>query len=285
MTFTTGKSLLPVEVSKEILNLTQNYSVIQNMVPRKDIVGRETGSRSIAGTVSAKWVGEGETKPTDDVSLKLKTYTPYKLAVITTVTTEALEDDEELMKALVNELPAALSKKFDETVLGSTTPGTGFDVLGGSDVPTVAVKEGKHYEAALGALRSVSSHNANLSGFLINSQQEADVLGELDANGRPIFLNSVVNDKGFGSILGRPVNFTNRLDKDTFAIAGDWANKAQWGTTASDLQIAVNDSATVNGVNLWENNLVAIRAEQRIYFSAEAEAFVRLTNPTTARAK
>ena len=67
-------------------------------------------------------------------------------------------------------------------------------------------------------------------------------------------------------------------------VAGDWT-KAMYGTVAG-VQIDVTDSATITGtdansqaytINLWQQNMVAVRAEIELGFRADTSCFNLLT--------
>ena len=286
MAQTTKEISLPASVSTEILNQTANISVVQQLAKRQDIAGQGDVIRIATGGGEAYWVGEAEKKPTTEFGVKTKTVAPSKLVAMTFLSTELVEDDEAFYNYLKNELPAKLALKFDQTVLnGVSNAKLPFDTLADAEVPTIALKAGKHYQASLDALSTLTNNGANLNSFLLNSKSESNMLGELDNNGRPLFIDSVVNDNGFGKMIGRDAKFTNRLNDSTFAIAGDFS-KARWGTTASYLVFKVADQATIDNVSMFQTNQVALLVEQRIYFAYEdPKHFVRITNPTTPTGK
>ena len=67
------------------------------------------------------------------------------------------------------------------------------------------------------------------------------------------------------------------------AYGGDWT-QAIWGTVGGiSYDVSTQASVTINGelVSLWENNLVAIRAEAEYGFLVnDTAAFVKYTNHT-----
>src|SRR5690606_3581285 len=85
---------------------------------------------SITGEPVAAWTGETAAKPVSRHTLASKTITPYKLAVIEPFSMEFRRDLPGLYAELARRLPAALAKKFDETVLSD---GTGYSALANFD--------------------------------------------------------------------------------------------------------------------------------------------------------
>ena len=57
--------------------------------------------------------------------------------------------------------------------------------------------------------------------------------------------------------------------------------------TVDGVQLAVSDQATLtladgSTVNLWQNNMVAVRCEIEVGFRADTSAFVKLTDTASA---
>jgi hypothetical protein len=62
---------------------------------------------------------------------------------------------------------------------------------------------------------------------------------------------------------------------DIVGVAGDWT-QAVYGTVEG-VQIKLSEEATVGNINLFEQNMVAIRAEIEIGFRADTDCFNLLT--------
>lgn len=275
--FLKAGSHLPNEVSKEIQNLTQQHSQIQQMVQQVPLSGNGTSQRVLAKAPEASWVEEAGVKPVSEMSLDTKIMTPYKITSLITVSEEALEDDDMLYEALVNELPKSLGKGFDKKILTGATPGSGFDVL--SDVTEVKVGATKDafYKATTSALRSVHGAKGDINGWLLNSFKEADILDVMDNNGRPLYIDNVATQGAVGQILGRAAYKSQDMDDKTVLIGGDWSS-ARWGTV-SGIDLKVSTDATIGGVSMFQTNQVAILAEQRVAFVvADKAKFVKVTN-------
>lgn len=279
---TAGELELPEVLSSEIIADTQQASVIQTMASQVALPGSGSSIRVITGDAQAQWVEEGGEKPVDKATLTNKIMTPHKLAVIELFTQELLEDDQALYAELSRRLPGALARKFDETIIAGTAPGSGFDVL--SDAQEIDASKG-FYKGGLAAMKAIAQARGNLTGFAITPTAEADILGETDANGRPLFISNVATEGAVGSILNRPVFKADVIDGDVAALAGDWTN-ARWGVVGG-IKVKISDQATVNTsaglVNLWQTNQVGILVEARYGFVVgDKNKFARLTIDGTA---
>jgi len=240
----------------------------------------------ITGDSSAAWVAESAEKPVSHATLSNKSMTPYKLAVIETFSMEFRRDLPTLYGELVRRLPNALAKKFDETVLGGTAPGSGFDVL--TAAPALTVDGTGTYADLVAVYSAIAAAGGDLTAWLASPAFRATLLASVDGFGRPLFTNSPNTDNTVGQLLGAPVYGTRRALKasttlgDDVAVAGDFAGSAIFGTVEG-VQVDVSDQATVNDggtqVNLWQRNMFAVRAEIEIGFVVkDINHFVRVTD-------
>ena len=272
--FLKAGSHLPTEVSMEIQNLTQEHSQIQQIVQQVPLSGNGNTQRVLAQAPEASWVEEAGVKPATAMTLGTKLMTPYKITSLITVSDEALEDDEVLYEALINELPKSLGKGFDKKILTGVAPGSGFDVL--SDVTEITMDSKKVYNSTVDALRSVNAGKGDITAWLMNQFKEADVLSELDANNRPLYIGNVASEGRVGQLLGRPAYKSTELGADDFAIGGDWSS-ARWGTV-SGIDLKVSTDATVDGVSMFQTNQIAVLAEQRVGFVvADKSKFAKIS--------
>ena len=126
----TSNVALPTNVSQEIWAKTIEQRAFMQLGTRVIITRTGTNIQTITGEPQADWVAETGVKPVSFHTFGKKTLTPYKLAVIEPFSNEFMRDKEGLYAECVNRLPAALGKKFDTTIMGTSAPGSGFDVLG-----------------------------------------------------------------------------------------------------------------------------------------------------------
>lgn len=283
---TTSGVVLPAQVSSEIWATTQQTSAVMAVSRRIALPGSGVSIPIITGDSAAAWVAESAEKPVSHATLSSKTMTPYKLAVIETFSMEFRRDLPALYGELARRLPGALAKKFDETVLAGTSPGSGFDVL--SSAPTLDVDGTGTYADLAAVFTAVATAGGTLSHWVGTAGFEGLLLANVASDGRPLFLPDATGSGRVGSIFGRPVYSTTTSlgvttnDGTVTAVAGDFANSAIYGTVEG-VQVDVSDQATVNDggtqVNLWQRNMFAVRAEIEVGFvTRNVNHFVRITD-------
>lgn len=282
----TSGVVLPAQVSSEIWATTQEQSAVMAVSRQIQLPGSGVTIPIITGDSAADWVAESAEKPVSHATVSSKSMTPYKLAVIETFSMEFRRDLPALYGELARRLPGALAKKFDETVLAGTAPGSGFDVLSGA--PALTVDGTSTYADLAAVFSAVAAAGGSLSHWVASPAFEGLLLSQVASDGRPLFIPDATTQGRVGSIFGRPVYSTRGELKasttvgDDTAIAGDFANSAIYGTVEG-VQVDVSDQATVNDggtqVNLWQRNMFAVRAEIEVGFIArDVNHFVRITD-------
>ena len=121
-----------------------------------------------------------------------------------------------------------------------------------------------------------------MDGIVMSPQGKTVLLNSKDGNDRPLFIDTVANST-IPTILGAPVHYSRGVyaagNPAQLGFAGDWTH-AKFGTV-DGIEISVSDQATlaVTGgtINLWQQNMVAIRAEFRVGFVAETAYFNKIT--------
>ena len=283
---TTSGVNLPKQVSSEIWATAQEQSAVMAVSRQISLPGSGLSIPVVTGDAQASWVAETAAKPVSRATLSQKTMTPYKLAVIEPFSDEFRRDLPGLYAELARRLPGALAKKFDETVLGGTAPGSGFDVL--SSAPAMTVDGTNTYQDLVAVFNAVAAAGGNLSHWIASPSLQGALLASVDSFGRPLFTNSANTEGAVGQILGRPVYGTRGALQqsttvgDDTGVAGDFAGSALYGTVEG-VQISVSDQATLDDggtpINLWQQNMFAIRAEIEVGFIVrDVNRFVRITD-------
>lgn len=268
---------LPKEISGEIWQETREQSVIQSLARRIDLPAGGLQIPVITGDPEAGWVAETDEKPVSDSTFGSKTLGVYKLAVIELFSDEFARDWESVYSALVERLPYALSKKFDETVLGTTPPGDNFDVLGGAEAFELDGTTKPFFDA----LGHVSKSGGDISGWALAPAAEIAAMQINDSVGRPLLVGDLRDNASIGSILARPAYRARNVQVgDTVGIAGDFS-QAIWGAVEG-IKVDVNNQGTVTKgseqINLWQRNMFAVRAEVEVGFAVrDIERFALLT--------
>ena len=271
---------LPGKVSSEILQKTQESSAVMALAHSIKLPGLGTTIPIITGDPEAAWVGETEKKPVKRGTLATKVMQPYTLAVIVPFSNQFRRDVPALYDELVKRLPLALAQKFDATVFGGVTaPGSNFDTLKGCTAQEIGTNA---YQGLVAADADISDHNGILNGWVLSPKGKAVLLNAVDTTGRPLFLNNVA-EGAVPMILGSKTVQSKGAyvsgTPDVVGFAGDWT-QAVYGTVEG-VQIAIADQATLDDggtpINLFQQNMFAVRAEIEVGFRCDTTVFNKLT--------
>lgn len=278
----TTNVVLPEEVSGEIWGATIEDSAFMSAARRITIPGTGLKVQTITGEPTANWVDETGDKPVSNHTLGKKTIVPYKLAVIEAFSMEFLRDADALYAELVRRLPLALGTKFDQTIMGTTAPGSGFDVLGSATAVSLTPASGDTvYDQFLAVDGNIATAGGVMDRIVLAPQGRAKVLAAVDQTGRPLF-TAGVETGAINPILGATVSTSKNVyvdaTTDILGIAGDFT-KAVFGTVEG-IQVAISDQATLgrgdNAINLWQQNMIAVRAEVEVAFAVEGTGYFNL---------
>lgn len=290
-----------------IFEKAAQQSVVQRLVPQIPLGGNGTSVPVVTSRPSAGWVDEGAAKPASAGAMSLKSITPKKLAAILVVSEEVVRANPGgYVQSATNDLATAFAVAFDYAALHDAGPdGT----AGGGPFSTYIDQTSKVQEiggtsAANGgihvdlveAMRDIVSdvdatgRRYQLTGWALDAVLEPSLWGSVDSTGRPLYVDLPPNDvnEGIstaGRLLGRPSFMGEGVATPELTAVvgygGDW-NQARWGVVGGiNYSISNQASVTINGslVSLWQNNLVAIRAEAEYGFLVnDTAAFTKLTN-------
>lgn len=271
---------LPGEVSSEILQKTQESSAVMALARSIKLPGLGTTIPIITGDPEAAWVGETEKKPVKRGTLATKVMQPYTLAVIVPFSNQFRRDVPALYDELVKRLPLALAQKFDATVFGGVTaPGSNFDTLKACTAQEIGTDA---YAGLVAADADIADHNGILNGWVLSPKGKGALLNAVDTTGRPLFLNNVA-EGAVPMILGSKTVQSKGAyvsgAPDVVGFAGDWT-QAVYGTVEG-VQIAIADQATLDDggtpINLFQQNMFAVRAEIEVGFRCDTTVFNKLT--------
>ena len=243
---------------------------------------------------TANWTAEGAKKHTTEAGLGLVKMEPKKLTAIAVASQEVIRANpggySETLQAL---LADAFARAFDlavfhnkggdgtgtspfETTLAATTKTLTLGATAGTNTYDDIVK-------AMG-LNLQGTPKKKVTGFAFDTSFEIDLLTAKDTAGRPLFAEAaydgLVPALRSGSVLGRSTFMHENVGNDkVVGFAGDWS-KCAWGTVGGiTLDVSTDAAVTIGGelTSLFENNLVAIRAEAEYGFAlADKDAFVKI---------
>lgn len=277
----TSTIALPTEVATEILQKAQESSAVMQLARQITLPGLGVTVPVITGDPEASWVGETEKKPVSRGTLATKVMTPYTLAVIVPFSNQFKRDIPSLYDALVQRLPLALAQKFDATVFGAVTvPGSNFDTLKNCTAYAIGTDTYKNLVAADAA---IAEADGILNGWALSPKGKSILLTAVDGNKRPLFINNVA-EGAVPMILGAPVQQSKGAyvtgTPNVVGYAGDWT-QAVYGTVEG-VQVAISDQATLTDgattINLFQQNMFAVRAEIEIGFRCDTSVFAALTD-------
>lgn len=279
---------LPSTFSNKIIQKTQESSAIMSLAQQIALPGLGVTIPVITGDPEAAWVNETDKKPVKRGTLATKQMTPYTLAVIVPFSNQFKRDAESLYNELVKRLPLALAKKFDQTVFGAAdAPGSNFDTLKDCTAQEIGTNA---YKGLVDADADIADHDGILNGFVLSPKGKSVLLNAVDNNKRPLFINSVA-EGAVPMILGARVMQSKGAyvpdagvtKKHVVGFAGDWT-QAMYGTV-DGVQISISDQATLTDggttINLFQQNMFAVRAEIEVGFRCDTSVFNKLTKTET----
>ena len=277
---------LPTDVASEILQKTQESSAIMKLARKITLPGRGVTIPVITSDPEAAWVGETASKAVSKPGLGTKIMEAYKLAVIVPFSMEFRRDMASLYEELVKRLPNALGKKFDATVFGAVqAPGSNFDTFASVSAQSIS-GSGKEYGALVDADTDVAEHGGILNAWVFSPQGKGALLKATDQNKRPLFINNI-SEGAVPVILGAKAELSKGAyiagSPDVLGFGGDW-NQALYGTVEG-VQIAISEEATLKyndgsdvvEINLFQQNMFAVRAEIEVGFRADTSVFNAIT--------
>ena len=275
---------LPVEVSQEILQKVQEESAIMRLARQIALPGRGAAVNVITSDPTAAWVGETEAKPVSDPGLETKIMRAYKLAVIVPFSNDFRRDVASLYNAIVERLPRALAAKFDATVFGNgSAPGSDFDTFASVTAQAIGADA---YAGLVAADGDIAAHGGIMNGVVLAPQGKSILLGAVDDNKRPLFINNVAEGAipmvlGAQTVQSKGAYVAGTPNK--VGVVGDWT-QALYGTVEG-VKIDYSSDATLvdgdNAINLFQQNMFAVRAEIEVGFRADTSVFNALTDATT----
>lgn len=271
---------LPVDVSREIMQKTQEESAVMQLAREIALPGRGAAINVITSDPEAAWVGETVAKPVSNPGLETKIMQAYKLAVIVPFSNEFRRDVASLYDALVERLPRALGAKFDATVFGAVNaPGSNFDTFASVTAQSLSPNA---YAGLVAAQTDIATHGGIFNGVVISPQGQGILLAATDDNKRPLFINSVA-EGAIPMILGAPTFVRKAAYKagtpNVVGIVGDWT-QAMYGTVEGVVIDYSSDATLTSGnttINLFQQNMFAVLVEIEVGFVAETAYFAKLT--------
>lgn len=289
------------EMAEDYFKKAQRQSVVQSLgrqIPL-GINGQEIPY--VTSKPTAGWVAEAGQKPATKGSLGLKTITPKKIAAIAVVSAEVVRANPgNYMNLFQDEIAEAFAIAYDAAALhGTSTPFGAGNFIDAStktvELGTTTAANGGIYGDLNAGLSLLVNDKKKLTGFAFDDIAEPVLNGAVDLNGRPLFVESPYEGSALqaGRLLRRAALYAPEIGTAVISgtpntggivgYGGDWSQVA-WGVVGGiSYDVSTQATVTINGdlTSLWENNLVAIRAEAEYGLLVnDPQAFVKYTNHT-----
>jgi HK97 family phage major capsid protein len=299
---------MPPDQSAAIFERASRISVVQRLAQQVPLGDNGSIIPVVTGRLAAGWVDEGGLKPATSGTITPKTIVPKKIAAIAVVSSEMVRRNPGgYLDVLRPQMAEAFAIGFDQAALhdaGPTGTGGAGPFATYIDQTTNSVEIGSHTIAQGGvvqdfvdAIAAVVDDEHLLRGWALDSTLEATMLRNVDTTGRPLFVDTPLDqttaalfDGGSvqpatpGRLLGRPAYMGFGVANTAGTIlgyGGDWS-QAAWGVVGGiQYKVSTEGTVTINGslVSLFENNLVAILGEAYYGFVVgDTDAFVKLAN-------
>lgn len=297
------------EMAAPIFEEAAKASVVMRLAPQVPLGANGKSIPVVTGKMQAGWVAEGAAKPASKGALDLKTMDPKKIAAIAVVSAEVVRANPgNYMTLIRSQVAEAFALAFDQASLYDKGPdGT----AGGGPFATwiaqttkavelgttTQANGGVHADIVTG-LRLLVNDGKKLNGFALDDVVEPTLLSAVDSTGRPIYIDTPLDETTTaarpGRLIGRPSFMGDGIAEPvpgtastayTVAFGGNWS-QAVWGVVGGiTYDVSTEATVTINGAltSLWENNLVAVRAEAEYGFLVnDPESFVEYTETTPA---
>jgi len=278
---------LEPEQAQDYFALAEKTSIVQRFA-RKIPMG-PTGVKipHWTGDVSASWVGEAEMKPITKGNLSKQTVVPHKIATIFTASAEVVRTNPAgYLTTMRSKVAEAIALAFDAAVLhGTDSP---FSAYLDQTNKVKLLGDNAYTALAVDGLGLLTAAGKKWTATVLDDTVEPILNGSVDANGRPLFLetpyDSQVGVLREGRIVGRPSVLSDHVaENGVIGYAGDFS-QIVWGQVGG-LSYSVSDQATLNFgtalspnlISLWQHNLVAVlvEAEYGVLIN-DVNAFVKL---------
>lgn len=265
---------LKPEQAEAYFNQARRNSVVQSLARKVPLGINGQEIPVVTSKATAGWVSEGGQKPASKGAVGLKTITPKKIAAIAVVSAEVVRaNPANYIELFKQDIAEAMGLAFDAAALyGTNTPFGASNYIAATtksvELGTTTAANGGTYGDIVAGLKLLVDDGKKLNGFAFDSTAEPTFLSAVDLNGRPLFVDSPFEDSVLtaGRLLGRSAFLGDGVGDaatDVKGFGGDWS-QVVWGAVGGiSYDVSTQATVTINGAltSLWENNLVAIRAE------------------------
>lgn len=280
------QGLIPAELTREIIKDVAEGSVMLQMAKIKEMNQPVMQFPVELDKPGAYVVGEGEKITIDKASWKTIELQAKKIGVIVPATREALEDGivnipEEVKASIAN----AFAAKIDQATLFDSTAFYG----AGKSIYELATANGKAMEAttqifedASNLMGLIEEEDLDPNGFIAPRTLKAKIRNDKNAA-----QNYVVEDKVNGEparMHGEAIVYSKNFDRTKAQLVTGDFDKVYVGIL-DEIEYKVSEEGTVGDINLFEQDMVAIRATMRVGFLVVKEDAFAVLKPSAKKSK
>ena len=276
------EGLIPVELTTEIINKVQEGSAVMKLAKPVEMTTRVKEFPVRFTTAGTYWVNESEKIQVSEATWGKVELVAKKIGTIVPVTKEALNEGIiNVIEEIKEQIAEDIAVKFDNAAL----LGVGSPFTVGSSIFEKAGKyqvTGNLSDDVSDTMALVEEAGLDVNAFISTRSMKNQLRKAKDEAGFYIF-----EDKRQGEpaqIHGVPTVFSKNLKKEKASlIAGDF-NQVYVGIL-NGLNIEILTEATVDGINLAQQDMIGIKATMDLGFLVvNDKAFAALT-PTPSSSK
>jgi HK97 family phage major capsid protein len=246
-----NQGVLTKEISNEVVKGVQKGSAIMQL---SKIEPMKTGEKVIPvlDGLNAYVVGEGEKIGTADAGFKPVTLKTKKHAIIVPFSSELVNESiVDVFEEIKDDINEQFARLFDKNAISNIVT-----AVAGNTV-TEGATEGQNFAEDLSdAMALAEAKGFDVNGFVTGHATKNRFRKLKDANGNSLYVPAIT-DAMADELYGQPVAYSFGLDADTTAVMGDFRYSVVG--VQGDIQYKLLEEATVNGVNLAEQDMVALR--------------------------
>ena len=293
------QGILPKPLVGEIIKQVSQDSVALRVAGTTPVSITGNTIATQTGDLVAGIVGEGELKPVVEGGVSLKTFKPIKAAAIMYWSKEArIANPSGYLDTFTEGLSNAVTKAVDMAIIhgknalnDSTISGVEYlaQTANSVELGTAATTAGGLTADFLAGYDAVVNGGKDFTGLIADPRLRSQLIGAVDAQGRPVYSSQVDLRAGMGNFLGLPVAYGKTVggnvgavaDQNTRAFGGDFANNLKVGFV-EQINFKRTDTASImdgaTRVDLWQQNMEAILVEAIFgWVITDVNAFAKYT--------
>ncbi len=277
---TDAESLIPEQISKEIIQGTVEQSAVLSLFRRLPNMTSKTTTMPVLDMLPVAYFvnGDNGTKQTTKMAWDKKKIHAEEIAVIVPIPEAVLDDaDYDIWGEVKPRLYEAFGKKIDGAVLfGEDKPDNWRDDIftTATNASTVVKETADIYQDIMGVggvISKIEESGYFPSGVISAVQMRAKLRGLKDGDGRPLYKSDMQGATPY-ALDGNPMYFPRNgsfLPTKAHMIAGDFSQGVY--AIRQDITFKIFDQGVVQDpstkeiiYNLMQNDMVALRAVMRL---------------------